>query len=253
MDATAGLSPSLENIAAGLAGFALASLFSFARKPQVIKQDTPPTYSSTTGADSSYITPDTAPVHYPGMGHDFHVLARALSQKQQQGLSLPANAGPAEQQMRRLLESFRPQLAEFSNLEWRADITGPNHLKASEMISRTTAIAFVAESQSRGLDLAKSSEMIPFWSQSSENSSKVPMREGEGNRVRPIDNAAEECADGPRNRRSRKYSRRGDESRRGHWGWCKGREDDGTPMKRSWPGPREDYDERWGWPRYREE
>src|ERR1700733_7669685 len=106
MDATAGLSPSLENIAAGLAGFALASLFSFARKPQVIKQDTPPTYSSTTGADSSYITPDTAPVHYPGMGHDFHILARALSQKQQQGLSHPANVARAEKKRGGLLENY---------------------------------------------------------------------------------------------------------------------------------------------------
>src|SRR3954454_9420597 len=110
MDATAGLSPSLENIAAGLAGFALASLFSFARKPQVIEQDTPPTYSSTAGVNGSYTTPDTTPVHYPGMGHDFHVLARVLSQKQQQALSHPVSADPAEQQMRRLLESFRPQL-----------------------------------------------------------------------------------------------------------------------------------------------
>jgi hypothetical protein len=253
MDATAGLSPSLENIAAGLAGFALASLFSFARKPQVIKQDTPPTCSSTTGGNGSYTTPDTAPVHYPGMGHDFHVLARTLSQKQQQGVSLPANAGPAEQQMRRLLESFRPQLAEFSNLEWRADITAPSHPNASEMIGRTTTIAFVAESQSQSQDLPKPSETIPFWSQSRENSSKIPVREGEGNRVRSIDNAAEECADGLRNQRSRKYYRRGDESRRGYWGWYKGREDDGTPMKRGWSGPREDYNERWGWPRYREE
>jgi hypothetical protein len=253
MDATAGLSPSLENIAAGLAGFALASLFSFARKPQVIKQDTPPAYSSPTGANGSYTTPDTAPVHYPGMGHDFHVLARVLSQKQHQGLSLPANAGPAEQQMRRLLESFRPQLAEFSNLEWRANVTGPNYPKASEMIGRTTTIAFVAESQSQGLGLAKSSEMIPFWSQSRENSSKAPTREGEGNCTRSIDNAAEECTDGLQNQRSRKYWRRGDESRRGHRGWCKGREDDSTPMKRGWSGPRDDYDERWGWARYREE
>ena len=253
MDATAGLSPSLENIAAGLAGFALASLFSFARKPQAIKQDTSPTYSSNTGTNGSYTTPDTAPVHYPGMGHDFHVLARALSQKQQQGLSLPANAGPAEQQMRRLLESFRPQLAEFSNLEWHADITRPSYPKAPGMIGQTTTIAFVAESQSQGLDLAKSSEMIPFWSQSGENSSKIPTREGGGNCVRSIDNAAEECADGPQNQRSRRYYRRGDESRRGHWGWCKGREDDDTPKKRGWSGPREDYDERWGWARYREE
>ena len=253
MDATAQLSPSLENIAAGLAGFALASLFSFARKPQVIKQDTPPTYSSPTGTNGSYTTPDTTPIHYPGMGHDFHVLARALSQKQQQALSLPANAGPAEQQMRRLLESFRPQLAEFSSLEWRANLAGPNHPKASEMIGRTTTIAFVAESQSQGLDLAKSSEMTPLWSQSRENSSKVSMREDEGNRVRLIDNASEERADGPRNQRSRKCYRRGDESRRGRRGWWKGPEDDGAPMRQGWSGLREDYDERWGWARHREE
>ena len=252
MDATAGLSPSLENIAAGLAGFALASLFSFARKPQVIKQDTPPTYSSTAGTNGSYTTSDAAPVHYPGMGHDFRVLARVLSQTQQ-GVSLRANAGPAEQQMRQLLESFRPQLAEFSSLEWRANLNGPNYPKALEVIGQTTTIAFAAESQTQGLDLAKSSEMIPFWSQGRENSSKVPKREDGGSHMRSIDNATEECADGPRNRRSRKYCRRGDESRRGHWGWCKGREDDSTPMKRGWPGPREDYDEGWGWARYREE
>ena len=143
MDATASLSPSLENIAAGLAGFALASLFSFARKPQVIKQDTPPTYSSTAGANGSYTTPDTSPVHYPGMGHDFHVLARVLSQKQQQAVSHPASAGPAEQQMHRLLESFRPQLAEFNRLGWHANLTGPNYPKASETIGRTTTIVFV--------------------------------------------------------------------------------------------------------------
>jgi hypothetical protein len=248
MDATAQLSPSLENIAAGLAGFALASLFSFARKPQVIKQDTPQTYSSPTGTNGSYTTPDTTPIHYPGMGHDFHVLARAVSQKQQQALSLPANAGPAEQQMRRLLESFRPQLAEFSSLEWRANLTGPNYPNASEVIGRTTTIAFVAESQSQGLDLAKSSE--PLWSRSRENSSKVPMREDDGNHVRSIGNATEECADGPRNRRSRKCCRRGDESRRG---WWKGPEDDGAPMRRGWSGPRKDYDEGWGWAQYREE
>jgi hypothetical protein len=253
MDATAQLSPSLENIAAGLAGFALASLFSFARKPQIIKQDTPPTYSSTPDTNGSYTTPDTTPIHYPGMGHDFHVLARALSQKQQQALSLPANAGPAEQQMRQLLEGFRPQLAKFSSLEWRANLTGPNYPKASEMIGRTTIIAFVAESQSQGLDLARSSEMIPLWSQSRENSSKVPTREDEDNRMRSIDNTTEECADGPRNQRSRKCCRRGDESRRGCRGWYKGREDDGTPMRRGWSGPREDYDERWGWARHHKE
>jgi hypothetical protein len=219
MDATAQLFPSLENIAAGLAGFALASLFSFARKPQVIKQDTPPTYSSAPGTNGSYTTPDTTSIHYPGMGHDSHVLARALSQKQQQALSLPASAGPAEQQMRRPLESFRPQFAEFSSLEWRAHLNGPNYPQASEMIGRTTTIAFVAESQSQGLDSAKSSEMMPLWSQSREDSSKVPMREDEGNRMRLIDNATEECADGPRNQRSRKCRRRGDESRRG---WYKG-------------------------------
>jgi hypothetical protein len=245
MDATAQLSPSLENIAAGLAGFALASLFSFARKPQVIKQDTPPTYSSPTGTNGSYTTPDTTPIHYPGMGHDFHVLARALSQKQQQALNLPANAGPAEQQMRQLLESFRPQLAEFSSLEWRTNLTGPNHPKASEMIGRTTTIAFVAESQSQGLDWAKSSEMTPQWSQSREKSSKAQMRS--------IDNASGECADGPRNQRNRKCYRRGYESRRGRRGWWKGQENDGAPMGQGWSGPREDYDERWGWARHREE
>jgi hypothetical protein len=154
--------------------------------------------------------------------------------------------------MRRLLESFRPQLAEFNRLEWHANLTRPDCPKASEMIGRTTTIAFVAESQSQGLELAKPSEMIPSWSQSRENSSKVPMREDEGNRMRSIDNATEECADGPQNQRNRKCCRRGDESRRGPWGWCKGREDDGTPMRRGWSGPSEDYNERWGWARYRE-
>jgi hypothetical protein len=234
MDATTVLSPSLENIAAGLAGFALASLFSFARRPQVIKQEPLPTYSSTTGANDSYANPPTAPVHYPDMGHNFHVLARVSSQTQQQVLSIPANTGPAKQQMLWLLESFRPRLAEFSNLEWHANLARSSDPGALEVIGRTTTNVFVAESQTKVLGLAKSSEMMPLWSQNRENFSGVPMKEGEGNRMRSIGNTNEECADGQRNQRSRKYCRRGDESRRGHWGWCKDQEDDRTPVKQRW-------------------
>jgi hypothetical protein len=248
MDATTGMSPSLETIAAGMAGFALASLFSFARKPQVVKQDTPPTsYLAPGGHLNSYVNPNTPATHFPGMGHDFHVLARLVGEKQQ-SLNLLLSPGRAEQDIHQMLKAFRPQLAEFSSFEWRANLT--------EMVGLKTHIVFGTNSLSQSPHSASHLSTIPalpVWSERKESYHEPSPAEREVYRMRSIENAPEENPDGQRNQRRRKCCGRDDEARRTRRGWCRGRDEDTSPTSRGWFGPREDYRDRWGWSRYREE
>ena len=248
------MSPSMETVAAGLAGFAFASLLSFARKPQVVRQDAQPTSRLPTGGNSdSYLPQNTPTFSLPGMGHDFHMLARLVAEKQRSVNLLPP-ASRAEESMRETLKSFHPQLAEFSSFEWRADLTGQNLFNVSEMVGRNTHVTFATNSQSQGQHLTKRSHTTPPWSQSKEHYFEPVTRDHEASRTRSIESIPDEYTDRQRDQQSRKCCRRGDYSRRRGWGWCRARDDDTKLTGRGWSGPRgDDDDDRWGWSRYREE
>ena len=237
MEPTAGMSPSMETIAAGLAGFALANLFSFARKPLVIRQESLPTYS------------DTPPSNSPAMGHDYHILARLVADKQRQLDSMPRASG-SEESMRQILKSFQPQLAEFSSFEWRANLAGQSFPNVSEVVGRGTHMTYAANRQLQGQQPTKPSN-VTAWSQSEGNYSAPVTREHEVKRARSVESAPEDRAG--TEQRSRGCCRKGDDTRRRGWGWgChRGRDDETKPTGRDWPAPRDD-DERWGWPQYRQ-
>ena len=239
MDAFPGISPSMETIAAGMAGFALARLFSFAQKPQIMRKESPRTY-------------DTPPSHFSGMGHDFHILARLIAEKERH-LQFAPRATGAEEIMHQMLRSFQPQLAEFSSFEWRGSPTGQGFPNVSEMIGRSTHITYTAESQ---LQLqrqpAKPSKMTPAWSQSEENYFEPVTRDHEVKHTRSIEGTPEDYAGRQTDQRTRKCTRRGDDGRRRGWGWCRrGGDDEAKHAGRDWAEPRDNDDDRWGWSRYR--
>jgi hypothetical protein len=235
MDATAGMSPSMETIAAGLAGFTLASLLPFARKPQAAKQESPPTSYMAVGTNLNSSVPTNTPaIHFPGMGHDFHMLARLVAEKQHP-LTLPSTTGGAEESMLQILRNFHPQLTEFSSFEWRANFNGhKNYPNASEMVGRNTYITYAASSQSQPLHPTSTSSMGPGWMQGSETLSENIMAELEACRMRPMEEMPEESRDGQRGQRRRKCCGRDkdDEARRSHRGWCRSRNEDASPASR---------------------
>jgi hypothetical protein len=233
MDAIAGMSPSMETIAAGFAGFTLATLFSFARKAQVVKQESPSTSS---------FAPNTPAIHFPGMGHDFHVLTRLVAEKQQR-LDILASPAAAEQSIQQMLKAFRPQLAEFSCFEWHAHLNGQNYPKGSEVVGRHTYIMYATNTPSQ---LA--------WSDNRENYPGIVTAEREIKSTKTVENTPDESCDGQRDQRRRKCCGRDkdDEARRNHRGWCRGRGEDTRSANWGGFGLREDYRDRWGWSRYRE-
>jgi hypothetical protein len=240
MDAIAGMSPSMETIAAGFAGFTLATLFSFARKPQVIKQKSPSTSS---------IVPNTAAVHFPSMGHDFHILARLVGEKQQR-LDLLASPFATEQSIQHMLKEFRPQLAEFSSFEWHTHLNGQNYPKGSQVVGRHTYIMYATNAPSQIPGSASHTSMVPAlvaWSDSRENYPGLFTAEREIKPTRPIGNTPAENCDGQHDERRRKGCGRDkdDEARRSRRGWCRSRDEDTSPANWGWFGAREDYRDRW--------
>lgn len=244
MDTIPSMPPSVETVAAGVAGFALASLLSFARKPQVEKQDAP-------------ATSKTPAIHFPGMGHDFHVLARLVGEKQQ-SLDLLTSRNGAEQNLLHMLRAFGPQLAEFSSFEWRANLTRQNYPGGSEIVGRNTHVVFVTGNPSQGVHSASHSSMVPGlagWSETSQTNCELATAERKANKMRSIENTPEETPDRQHNQRRRKCRGRDEETRTSRRGWRRSRDEDTTtsPTNWGWTAPREDYRDGWGWSRYHEE
>lgn len=249
MDATAGMSPSMETIAAGLAGFTLASLLSFARKPQAVRQESPANPYMVAGTNlNSSISASTPAMHFPGMGHDFHILARLIAEKQRP-LNVPASTGGPEESMHQILKVFQPQLAQFSSFEWRANPSG------SELVGRNTHITYVANGHAQPLYPPSTSSMRPGWLQGKETVSENYITEREASRMGLLETTREEGPDGERGQQRRKCCGRekDDEARKSRRGWRRSRNEDASPASPGWFEPREDYRDRWGWSRYREE
>lgn len=247
MDAAAGISPSMETIAAGLAGFTLASLLSFARKPHVVKQETPP-------------PPDTTPkapvMHFPGMGHDFHMLARLVAEKQRP-VNLPTSTDDADDSMLRILTTFQPQLAEFGSFAWRANLNGQNYPTVSEIVGQSTYITYATKAQPQALHPTTASSMRPAWTQSNGDLGEITVNR-ETKVFKAVENKAEQDTDVQRKPRHQTCCGRGmdNETRWNRRSWCRSRDDEDItppPSSQAGRGPREDYRDRWGWSRYREE